>query len=130
MLISYENEAILARQSGEDFDYIVPDATLKIENPAAVLQGRRPEGQGLPRLRAHRRRPGGVRDQGLPPGRRRAPRSATVEGANDPAKPFPTPAKLFTIDDDLGGWDAVNTKFFDEKSGIVPQIQQATGKAQ
>ena len=34
VLISYENEAILARQSGEEFDYIVPDATLLIENPA------------------------------------------------------------------------------------------------
>src|SRR3954469_629947 len=32
-LISYENEAILARQSGEDFDYVVPDQTVKIENP-------------------------------------------------------------------------------------------------
>ena len=35
-LISYENEAILARQSGEDFDYVVPDETVLIENPAAV----------------------------------------------------------------------------------------------
>ena len=43
MLISYENEAILARQSGEDFDYIVPDATLKIENPGAVLKDANPK---------------------------------------------------------------------------------------
>ena len=35
-LISYENEAILARQSGEDFDYVVPDESVLIENPAAV----------------------------------------------------------------------------------------------
>ena len=33
VLISYENEAILARQAGE-FDYVVPDNTLLIENPA------------------------------------------------------------------------------------------------
>ena len=37
--------------------------------------------------------------------------------------------KLFTIEE-LGGWDAVNAKFFDEGTGIVPQIQKATGKSQ
>jgi ABC-type sulfate transport system substrate-binding protein len=29
----------------------------------------------------------------------------------------------------LGGWDAVNVKFFDE-GGIVPEIQKATGRSQ
>jgi sulfate/thiosulfate transport system substrate-binding protein len=53
----------------------------------------------------------------------------TVEGANDPAKPFPVPSKLFTVAE-LGGWDAVNAKFFEENTGIVPQIQKATGKSQ
>ena len=53
----------------------------------------------------------------------------TVEGANDPANPFPVPSKLFTIAD-LGGWDAVNKKFFEEETGIVPQIQKSTGKQQ
>src|SRR5919112_3964577 len=36
VLISYENEAIAARQSGADVDYVIPDTTLKIENPGAV----------------------------------------------------------------------------------------------
>jgi sulfate transport system substrate-binding protein len=52
-----------------------------------------------------------------------------VAGANDPAKPFPVPPRLFTISD-LGGWDAVNTKFFDETTGLVPEIQKATGRSQ
>ena len=52
-----------------------------------------------------------------------------VDGANDPANPFPVPSKLFTIAD-LGGWTAANTKFFEEGTGIVPQIQKATGKSQ
>ena len=51
-----------------------------------------------------------------------------VTGANNPAKPFPVPTKLFTISD-LGGWDAVNAKFFDE-GGLVPEIQKATGRSQ
>jgi sulfate/thiosulfate transport system substrate-binding protein len=53
----------------------------------------------------------------------------TVEGANDPANPFPVPSKLFTIAE-LGGWEAVNAKFFEEKTGIVPEVQKATGKSQ
>jgi len=128
VLISYENEAILARQSGEDFDYIVPDATLKIENPAAVLKDANPKATdylnfvlstaGQEEFVAKGFRPVAA---GTPVG--------TVEGANDPAKPFPVPSELFTIGD-LGGWDAVNAKFFDETSGIVPQIQKATGKSQ
>jgi ABC-type sulfate transport system substrate-binding protein len=35
---------------------------------------------------------------------------------------------MFTISE-LGGWDAVNKKFFDEGTGLVPEIQKATGKA-
>ena len=39
VLLSYENEAILARQSGTDFDYVIPDSTLLIENPCALTEG-------------------------------------------------------------------------------------------
>src|SRR3954453_190181 len=38
VLISYENEAIAARAAGVELDYIVPDSTLLIENPAAVTK--------------------------------------------------------------------------------------------
>ncbi|HLU41682.1 MAG TPA: sulfate ABC transporter substrate-binding protein, partial [Microthrixaceae bacterium] len=37
VLMAYENEAILARQHGEEFDYLIPSTTLLIENPGAVL---------------------------------------------------------------------------------------------
>ena len=40
-----------------------------------------------------------------------------MPGANDPANPFPTPAKLTTIDDDFGGWSAASKKFFDPDNG-------------
>jgi sulfate transport system substrate-binding protein len=56
-----------------------------------------------------------------------------VEGANDPSDPFPTPTKLFTIDQDLGGWAVAAKKFFNDGEdgnpvGIVPQLQEETGK--
>src|SRR5688500_3353040 len=37
VLLGYENEAILAQQEGEELDYIVPDQTLLIENPVAMV---------------------------------------------------------------------------------------------
>ena len=129
VLISYENEAILARQSGEDFDYVVPDSTLLIENPGAVLKNADPKAKAYLDFVLS---PAGQEEfvkKGFRPVTERT-QVGEVKGANDPAAPFPTPDNLFTIADDLGGWDSVNTKFFDEKSGIVPQIQQATGKSQ
>ncbi len=41
--------------------------------------------------------------------------ASRCEGANDPANPFPTPAKLLTIDEDFGGWSAASKKFFDPR---------------
>ena len=38
VLISYENEAIAARAAGVELDYVVPDSTFLIENPAAVTK--------------------------------------------------------------------------------------------
>ncbi len=37
VLLGYENEAILAQQQGEEIDYVIPDETLLIENPIAVV---------------------------------------------------------------------------------------------
>ena len=54
----------------------------------------------------------------------------TGRGGQRPGQPVPGPIRLFTIDEDLGGWDAVNAKFFEEETGLVPQIQKATGKSQ
>ena len=128
VLISYENEAILARQSGEDFDYIVPDATLKIENPGAVLKDADPKAKTYLDFVLSTAGQEEFVKKGFRPVNAETP-VGTVEGANDPANPFPVPSKLFTIAD-LGGWEAVNAKFFDEKTGIVPEVQKATGKSQ
>jgi sulfate transport system substrate-binding protein len=126
-LISYENEAILARQNDQDVDYVVPDQTLLIETPAAVTKGApaaaksfldflyTPEAQTDFAKSGYRPVVSGI--------------STDVEGANDPSNPFPTPEKLLTISGDFGGWPAAQKKFFDD-GGIVPAIQEATGKTQ
>jgi sulfate/thiosulfate transport system substrate-binding protein len=125
VLISYENEAIGARQKGVNIDYVVPQESILIENPAAVTV-QAPSiakdfyafllstaGQQIFASKGFR-----PVVQGVTPG--------TVTGANDPANPFPQVAKLTTIAD-LGGWSAVNKKFFDPDDGIVTQIEKSSG---
>jgi sulfate/thiosulfate transport system substrate-binding protein len=126
VLLSYENEAILARQSGEDFDYVIPDSSLLIENPCTVTEGapkaaqdfvdfqKSEEGQKLYAETGYRP----LTDVG----------DVQVDGANDPGNPFPEPKTLQTIDGDFGGWDEANTKFFDENDGILTKIQAEAGQ--
>ena len=126
VLISYENEAILARANGEAFDYVVPDDTLLIENPAAVTTDASDAAQAFldfqlgPEAQADYATFGFrpvVEGVDLP----------EIEGANDPSDPFPTPGTLLTIDDDFGGWGEANSTFFDEDDGIITQLQEETG---
>jgi sulfate/thiosulfate-binding protein len=122
VLISYENEAIAARASGVELDYIVPDTSFLIQNPAAVTKTAPPvakefltyvqSADGQKVLAEHGFRP--VVD-GVPAGE--------VEGANDPTNPFPTVKTLITIDD-LGGWKEANKRFFDPKTGIVTELRK------
>ena len=130
VLISYENEAIFARQSGEDFEYIIPDDTLLIENPAAVTKDANPKAAKL--LEFARSDDG----QKIFASKGFRPVSdievGEVEGANDPKDPFPAPKKLWTVAD-FGGWSDVNKKFFatqekDGADGIITAIQNASGK--
>lgn len=128
VLISYENEAILARQNGEDIDYVVPNDTLKIENPAAVTIGAAPEAKAFLDFVLTKEGQEQYVSTGFRPLESvEGVEIGTVEGANDPSDPFPTPEKLFTIDGDFGGWDAINTKFFDENDGIITQLLADSG---
>jgi len=131
VLLSYENEAILARQSGQDFDYVIPDETLSIENPCAVIKGapkaaqdfldfqKSTEGQKLYAETGYRP----LTDVG----------DLEVDGANDPSDPFPAPGTLLTIDTDFGGWADANDKYFGDGEdgkplGILTQIQSEAGQ--
>lgn len=126
-LISYENEAILARQSGQDFDYIVPDTTLLIENPGAVLEKADPKAKKWLDFVLSKQGQTEFAKKGFRPVIDGV--SVDVPGANDPSNPFPKPKKLLTITDDFGGWSAASDKFFDENDGIITKIQKDTGKS-
>ena len=122
VLISYESEAIAARDhadvTGQDVDWVVPDATILIENPIAVVstgKGRQTAQAFVDYLRTKPAQAIFAR-QGYRP---------VVGGVSGSAR-FPPPPQLFTIDD-LGGWPKVTTRFFDPTSGLIVTLEQAVG---
>jgi len=120
VLLAYENDSIEARAAGEDVDYVLPKDTLLIENPAAVTTDANPvakdfldfqlsnEGQTLYAKAGFRPVIQGVQTE--------------VPGANDPSNPYPAVPTQYTIDETFGGWDNANSKFFDDKTGIITNI--------
>ena len=70
VLLGYENEAILAQKEGEEVDYVVPDETLLIENPIAVVNESEDAGAGavVRRLPVHAGGSGDLHQHGLSPG--------------------------------------------------------------
>ncbi len=126
VLLSYENEAILARQSGADFDYVVPDQTILIENPCAVTEDAPDAAQAFLDYQKSEEGQKAYAETGYRP--LMDVGDIEVEGANDPANAFPEPETLQTIDKDFGGWDEANTKFFDENDGILTKIQSEAGQ--
>ncbi|MGH3052205.1 MAG: sulfate ABC transporter substrate-binding protein, partial [Gaiellaceae bacterium] len=120
VMIAYENEAITAQQKGEELDYVIPDQTILIENPVAVVA----ESGNLEKAQAFvdfLRSPEAQRifaEKGYRP----------VLGEVLAAVSYPAPSALFTIDD-LGGWETVTERFFDREEGIVAKIEQELGVA-
>jgi sulfate/thiosulfate transport system substrate-binding protein len=127
VLISYENEAIAARQNGAEVDYVVPDTSMKIENPGAVTANAPESAKKFLNFVTSDAGQNIFAEHGFRP-LNASVKPAQVEGANDPSNPFPEVKKLATIND-LGGWSEVSKKFFDEENGIVTKIQDSSGVA-
>src|SRR5918992_439309 len=118
VLISYENEAITAQRAEVELDYVIPDETILIQNPAAVTTEakspekakafleflRTPEAQDIYASKGYR---------------------SVLPDEVDESK-YPTPKSLFEIDE-FGGWDKVNADFFDPDTGSVAKIEQDLG---
>ena len=118
VLLAYENEAITAQKAGIELDYVVPDQTILIENPVAVVKEsddqeqakafvdwlRTPDAQQI------------FADKGY--------RSVLPDLVDE--KTYPKPKTLFEIDE-FGGWSAVNDTFFDPENGSVAKIERDLG---
>jgi sulfate/thiosulfate transport system substrate-binding protein len=118
VLIGYENEAIQARDEDIELDYVVPDETILIENPIAATK----TGGELARRFVdfvHT-------DEAQKLFAERGYRPVADQVAAQYEDEFPEPPSLFTIAD-LGGWAAVEEKFFDEENGAIFEIQRELG---
>jgi sulfate/thiosulfate-binding protein len=118
VLLAYENEAILAKEKGEELDYVVPQQTILIENPVAVTKDA-PEQAAA--FLDYIRSPEAQRVFG------EAGYRPVNESLADEFQ-FPMPVDLFTIKD-VGGWDEVQKRFFDHEEGIMAGIQREVGAA-
>lgn len=121
VLLNYENELILAAQEGKaDTSYVIPPVNISIEGPVAVVdknvdkRGTREVSEAF------------VKFLFTPEAQREfarvgfRPVNSTV--AKEVQNKFPKVVKLYTVND-LGGWNTVQKKFFDN-GAIFDQIQR------
>jgi sulfate transport system substrate-binding protein len=120
VLIAYENEAITAQQKGEDIDFVRPNETLLIENPAAVIE--KSKSPDKAKAFVDFLRTDAAQKIYASKGYR------TVVPALADKKTYPDPPGLFKIGK-LGGWSKVNDSLFDESNGVVAKIFQSQGKS-
>jgi sulfate/thiosulfate transport system substrate-binding protein len=118
VLLAYENEAIFAQQAGQALEYVVPDETIVIENPVAVVatSGNPQAAQAFVDYLYTREAQAVFASKGYRP---------VVEGVESELD-FPDPPGLFTIDD-LGGWPEVRTRFFDREESIFLDVENELG---
>jgi sulfate/thiosulfate-binding protein len=116
-LIDYENEAISDEKKGAAIEYVIPSATILIQNPIAVTkQGNTAQAQ---KFVDYLLSPAG---QTIWVEKGYRPVISGVPGADK----LPTPTSLFTIES-LGGWKAVTKQFFEPETGTVTKIEQSLG---
>ncbi|MGF1568641.1 MAG: sulfate ABC transporter substrate-binding protein [Nodosilinea sp.] len=124
VLINYENEVQLAAQKGEVQPFIIPDVNISIDNPVAVVDanvdkhGTREVAEAFVEFLftpAAQQEFAKVGFRPVDPG-----------VAEEFADQYPKVKTLFTVSD-LGGWGAVQDKFFADGT-IFDQIQAKVGK--
>ena len=118
VFLAYENEALFARQKGQPVQFVIPKATILIENPVAVTSTSKHKAEAnafvkfLHTLEAQKI----FAQNGYRP---IVP--AAARGFNFPVRP-----QLFTIKY-VGGWAKVEKKFFDPQSGIMARFIASSG---
>lgn len=120
-LINYENEVVLAGQNGEKLPYIIPEVNISIDNPIAVVDknvdkhGTREVAQAF------------VDYLYTPESQREFAkvgfRPVDPGVGEETAKQYTKLKTLFTVQD-LGGWDTIQKKFF-EDGAVFDKIQAA-----
>jgi sulfate/thiosulfate transport system substrate-binding protein len=116
VLLAYENEAITAQNAGIELDYVVPDQTILIQNPAAITTDAPPAAQKFLDWLVTPEAQKIYASKGY--------RSVLPDLVDEST--YPTPKSLFKIDE-FGGWSKVNDEFFDPEKGSVAEIERDLG---
>ena len=118
VLLTYENEAKLALAKGQAAYYVIPKATIRIDNPLAVLKNSKNPTEAKAFVK-FLYTPTAQRIFAKT-GYRPVNRSIIKEFS------FPVRPQMFTIDY-LGGWDKVEKKFFDPNNSVMAKIERGLG---
>jgi sulfate transport system substrate-binding protein len=119
VLLDYESDAKLAQSQGKPVYYLIPKATLQIETPLAVVNGsNKAEAQKFANWLYTTPAQTIWAENGFRP--------TVLSVFRKYTKQFPPRPQLFKIGY-VGGWDKVNTQFFDPTNGIVAKIEQGLG---
>jgi sulfate transport system substrate-binding protein len=116
VLLDYEDDALYAKKQGEAVQVVTPPQTILIQNPIAVTKTAGPAAKAFV---SYLLSPAGQKVWGQEGYRPVLPSVAAQFN-------FPKPQTLFTVDQ-LGGWTAINTKFFDPQTGLVAKDEQSLG---
>lgn len=134
VLLAYENEAILAAQNGQGFEYVTPETTILIENPGAVTKAASPVAEDWLKFVISDEGQKQFALKGFRPIRDDVDFGGKVKGAKDENNPFPKVSHLLTLDKDFGGWAGVKDRLFGDgkdgaPKGIVTIAIEKSGKA-
>lgn len=121
LAITYENEVLVGRNSGQHYELVIPTSTILIENPIAVVDanvekhGNRAVAEAFIEFLYTREAQDIYARHGL--------RVVNPESATAAASSFPEVEDLFTIDY-FGGWDTVMVDYFGQEGIFNTVIQQ------
>jgi sulfate transport system substrate-binding protein len=118
VLLSYEYEAITANKNGETLEYVLPDDTVKINIDIATTKDAPAEAKSFLDYVLSEPAQQRFADWGYRP---------VNEGVLQKNKDkFPDPKTVYTIED-LGGWEKINSDFFDVENGKIAKIEEDAG---
>jgi sulfate transport system substrate-binding protein len=118
VFLAYENEAVFAQKKGQPVQFVIPKATILIENPIAVTSTSKHPAEAKAFLKfLHTEAAQKIYAQNG----YRPVVAAAARGFNFPSRP-----QLFTIKY-VGGWPKVEKKFFDPNGGIMARFQGSNG---
>ena len=118
VLLSYENEAILAKNKGQAINWVAPKATILIENPIAVTSTTKhaKEAKAFVKYLYTSQAQTLFAQTGYRPVLKSVSRKFQ----------FTSPKQMFTIGY-VGGWTSVQKAFFDPNNSVMATIERSLG---